>query len=521
MTNGPRLSRRNLLRGAAAGGALAAAPACLRKAPRPIDGGFVDRGAEAGHRIRDGGNPQPAEDRVRVPLVIVGGGIGGLSAAWRLDKLGFHDFLLLELEDRAGGNSRWGETGAVRYPWGAHYVPLPDQRIPLVSELFEDLGVLRDGRWDAAHLARGPLQRLFLDGEWREGLEPGPKDSKTDRDQFARFWDRMDFYRQGGEFTIPIRRPVQTALLDRGSMKSWLVAEGFFSPWLHWYVDYGCRDDYGTAYAETSAWAGIHYFAARAENDPGVLTWPQGNGWIVERLLERVGRFVRTASSVGRIERKDGKVEVSSGAVVYEADAVVFAAPLFLAPYVMPEIAASLPSLQRFTYSPWVVANLVLDEVPRGEGAAPAWENILYDSPGLGYVDNSHHMPPQSGSRKVWTYYRALTEGSAGQARTALLGQTWETCAAQAVEDLQRAHPGLREQVDRIDIMRYGHAMIRPTPGLISGEERQAIENLAGPVQFGASDLSGISIFEEAQYRGVRAAERCLRQLGFEGLEYA
>ena len=50
---------------------------------------------------------------------------------------------------------------------------------------------------------------------------------------------------KGAEFTIPIRRPEQTADLDHQSMRTWMVEEGFFSERLHWYVDYGCRDDYG------------------------------------------------------------------------------------------------------------------------------------------------------------------------------------------------------------------------------------------------------------------------------------
>jgi len=515
-------TRRDVLKTTAAAAALAAAPACLRNPPRPVSGGFADSGSRVGHDIRDGAADSAIEQRIRTRLVIVGGGIAGLSAAWRLKKLGFDEFVVLELEDRAGGNSRWGEREGRRYPWGAHYVPLPDRRIPLVAELFEQLGVLNQGRWNPAHLAKEPLHRLFKDGRWIEGLEPGPEASKTDRDQFDRFWDRIDFYRQGGEFTIPIRRPDQTAALDRGSMKSWLVSEGFFSPWLHWYVDYGCRDDYGASYDQTSAWAGIHYFAARPENDPGVLTWPEGNGWIVQRLLEQVADFVRPSSPVRRIARQGGKVEVSAGGTIHEADAVVFAAPLFLAPYVMPEIAAELPSLARFTYSPWIVANLVLDATDRARQAQPAWENILYDSPGLGYVDGAAGHGREGGDQGefVWTYYRALADSPPLQARRDLLSRTWEECSALPLADLEAAHPNLRDRLVRMDVMRYGHAMIRPIPGLISSEERRAVEDFEGPVQFAASDVSGISIFEEAQYRGVRAAERCLRRLGYADLKY-
>ena len=65
---------------------------------------------------------------MRVPVVIVGGGMAGLSAAWWLDRHKMRDYLLLEMESQAGGNSRWGEGEAGPYPWAAHYVPVPGAR---------------------------------------------------------------------------------------------------------------------------------------------------------------------------------------------------------------------------------------------------------------------------------------------------------------------------------------------------------------------------------------------------------
>ena len=69
--------------------------------------------------------------------------------------------------------------------------------------------------------------------------------------------------------------------------------------------------------------------------------------------------------------------------------------------------------------------------------------------------------------------------------------------------------------------MRMGHAMVRPTVGFLGSEERKTLANhSAGNIWFANSDLSGISIFEEAQYRGVRAADRALhlfRGAAFQG----
>jgi hypothetical protein len=56
--------------------------------------------------------------------------------------------------------------------------------------------------------------------------------------------------------------------------------------------------------------------------------------------------------------------------------------------------------------------------------------------------------------------------------------------------------------------------MIRPTPGFIWGAARREAARPLGPVHFAHSDLSGLSIFEEAQWRGIAAAEAVLAALG-------
>jgi hypothetical protein len=56
--------------------------------------------------------------------------------------------------------------------------------------------------------------------------------------------------------------------------------------------------------------------------------------------------------------------------------------------------------------------------------------------------------------------------------------------------------------------------MIRPLPGRLWGGARAAFERGAGNIQFAHADVSGLSLFEEANYRGVLAAERTLRRLG-------
>ena len=115
------------------------------KSESKIAGGFVNESFQQGHLLRDRAVFPKTRRIDKTQIVIVGGGIAGLSAAWRLQKRGFHDFVLLEMCDQAGGNSRWGENEVTAYPWAAHYVPVPGRKAVYVRELFEDLGVLRDG----------------------------------------------------------------------------------------------------------------------------------------------------------------------------------------------------------------------------------------------------------------------------------------------------------------------------------------------------------------------------------------
>ena len=140
----------------------------------------------------------------KVTIVIVGGGIAGLSAAWRLHKSGFNNFVLLEMNDQAGGNSRWGENEITAYPWAAHYVPVPGRKAVYVRELFEDLGVLKDGRWEERYLCFTPQERLFLYGRWQEGIEPAIGLTQKDREQFRHFEEQIHGFRATGKFTVPM-----------------------------------------------------------------------------------------------------------------------------------------------------------------------------------------------------------------------------------------------------------------------------------------------------------------------------
>ncbi|HLH39114.1 MAG TPA: FAD-dependent oxidoreductase [Bryobacteraceae bacterium] len=468
------------------------------KAERRIPGGFVNDSFPLGHRLRDHAKFQTAARQEKYPVVIIGGGMAGLSAAWRLLKRNFHDFVLLEMEPQPGGNSRWGENEITAYPWAAHYVPVPGPRAALVRELFEDLGVLRDGVWDERRLCFAPQERLFIHGRWQEGIEPEADSTSRDREDYRRFQDMVNEFRATGQFTIPMRLGARESELDRLSMQEWLARNRFTSPYLSWYVNYACRDDYGALARDTSAWAGIHYFASREPEEKGPLTWPEGNGWIVRRLMERLQRYIRVNTPVYSIVREGTRLRIRSEQADFIAEKVIFAAPTFLAPYLI----EGAPRVD-FVYSPWLTANLTIEHSPEDV----AWDNVIYDSPALGYVDAMHMSLKTFIDRSVWTFYWSLCDRPPADARALLLEKDWTYWREAILNDLSRAHPDIRRRVSRIDIMRIGHAMSRPVPGFL--KSRLDFKN-RGPIFFANSDLSGFSIFEEAQEHGIKAADRAL-----------
>jgi glycine/D-amino acid oxidase-like deaminating enzyme len=254
---------------------------------------------------------------------------------------------------------------------------------------------------------------------------------------------------------------------------------------------------------------GIHYFASREADDRGPLTWPEGNGWIARRLIDRFKIRIRGNQPVLHIMPDGRHLKVLTPDTLIHTEAVIFAAPSFLAPHVIEGVRPVDTA-----YSPWVTANVTLDRMPAEQGFGAAWDNVIPGSPSLGYVVATHMNLRTHNERSVWTWYHALADSDVRAARTSLLQSTWDDWKEFILKDLSRAHPDIRDCVARIDIMRFGHAMARPIPGSVFSPSRTQPRSGTPGVFLANSDLSGYSIFEEAQSRGVRAAAEVLRRIG-------
>lgn len=526
------IKRRELLLAASAGPWLSG---CGQDPSPALQGGWVGASAARGHRLRaplpSGLAPGPLR---RTEVLIVGGGIAGLACARTLQRAGLSDFALLELEDESGGNSRGHQMGGMPCPLGAHYLPLPGPQAHEVSELLHDLGLARQelGRtvFDERHLCHSPQERLFYQGQWHEGLLPPAEDARC-REQYRRFGARVAEISRLG-FALPSRRAPWTAAharLDAQRFADWLDAEGLDAAPLRWYLDYCCRDEYGADTRVVSAWAGLHYFASRhgfhapGESEPGgerggqVLTWPEGNAWLASRLSQDLGKRQRCGRTVLRARQERQGVELlawneaADAPERWQARWLVLATPLFVAQRLLEAppaaLSAALP-LQRL--APWLVANLQLrGPLLQRLGAPPAWDSVVYGSQeALGHVDAGHQrLDPRAGNGPtVLTAYRALPQAQRG----ALLSQPWHFWAQRVVGELSETHPDLPQQLQRVDLMRWGHAMSIPVPGLRGAPALAALHEAQGRLFFAHSDLAGYSVFEEAYTRGVQVAAQIL-----------
>jgi monoamine oxidase len=513
----------------------------------PAVGGFVGPDVARGHALRDatmghgksGTVTEPAVTR-RVHTLIAGGGVAGLAAARALRLRGHDDFALLELEDQPGGNARAGELGGLPCPLGAHYLPVPGDHAPHVQHLLEELGVRQRvaGRWgyDERYLCHSPQERLYLHGHWQPGLLPVADVGEPTLAQYRRFAHLVRQAQTHSLFTVPIQKwplPLDQKALDAIIFSSWLSQHGLNDPYLRWYLDYCCRDEYGAGPDTVSAWAGIHYFASRhgfhapgddsadAEAEP-VLTWPEGNGWLTRRLAEPLGDRLHTGQVVLRIEPMRQGVSVlafntATGQLErWVARHCIVALPVLVAARVVVNASPSVGQMlaqaaQHTRYAPWVVTNWHLSEpLHDAGGAAPAWDNVVCPVPqadpaarsGLGYVDATHQRLSPAPGPTVLTHYRAL--GDDPTARNALLFQPWTHWRDLTLAELAAAHPDLARQTTQVSVARYGHAMAMPVPDMMSkiAIYRPLLKDLllssSSALSFAHSDWAGYSVFEEA-----------------------
>ena len=444
--------------------------ACTRGGPTSIAGSIVGRIPPARPPAARGLPAAAGVAPRTVGVAILGAGMAGLSAAWAFERAGFRDFVVLELEDAPGGTARSGAGPVTPYPWGAHYVPVPRAGNRPARRAARRGGRGRGPRRGGhAGLRRGgPLPRarrsaLFFRGAVVRGALPARRRERRRRSrQLRRLRGRTcgagragATPRAGARFAIPRAigsDAAEVRALDRLSMADYMAGTGWDSPRLRWFVEYGCRDDFGDdASRGTSAWAGDPLLRgaprgrgrklrrvphlAGGERPPGGA--PRAGSWgsalrtsalvtdvvpgrdRVEVDLVRRGaapgarRFARAAASSSRCRASSRRVLI--GALARRRR------PSFLARDVVRLVDGRQPHPARSARPP--------------RGFPLAWDNVLYDSASLGYVTATHQAGRDHGPT-VLTYYLPILDEDPRQGRERLLATTWEQWVETILADL-------------------------------------------------------------------------------------
>jgi NAD(P)-binding Rossmann-like domain len=495
-------------------------------------------GMAVGHKLRDLDLSKLAlASEKSVDVLIIGSGAAGLTCAWNLKKAGYKNFAILAGPE-VHGNAAGLDFEKHACPTGAHYLPLPSMESTAMREILHSMGVLSGPinseklSYDERVLVHAPSERVLFQGTWQYGLIPANVSSQKEKflEKVATFSKAVGSDGKRA-FAVPIAMASsdqQWRQFDSITFSLWLAREGFIDQHLLSFLDYCCRDEYGAGIALVSAWAGLHYFCSRSGHasnaeDGAVLTWPDGLSSIMRFLETDIRHTDSWLSGTALQVRKVGSlVNVvamtdNGSPSLIKARRVVMATPLFVTARIDLELGLALKDWSQSLpqYQPWVVANFLFKHhLPETSGAELAWDNIVHQSKGLGFVNAKHqefNVAASNVKPQLFTAYHAMDEVEPVAARRWLSQCRDKDLLALMTPDLLQAYG--REfwrYLSAAHITVRGHGMPSPRPGYLGNKMRSDLGNETGSILYANAEISGYSVFEEAAYWGRLAASRIL-----------
>jgi oxygen-dependent protoporphyrinogen oxidase len=446
-------------------------------------------------------------------VVVIGGGIAGLTAAWRLRH---RDLVLLEASDRVGGRMRSDSRGEYWLNYGAHLFPAPGS---LVDTIATELSLETVPVW-------GSMMGLAIR---RTKLTAGPVESYPFRLPLS-IRDRAAFAIRGLKVQRAVaayhraarprpgekpadRRARVLAFEDRRTFGDFL---GSMSPDVE--AIFACASHRATAELdELSAGCGIGLFALVWGGKGSLIARNMlgGTGRLPEAIGDRLGPHrVRVCASARGI-RDDGDGLVvdyldATGSQRLRARHVILAAQApFAAPLAREVAPAAAEALARMRYGAFLNVALATKE----QKAMP-WDAIYaMATPGRVFdmFTNQAHALRRGGPRRPGG---SLMLFAGGHGAATLAEQSDEVIVGKFIDDLVGLFPEAAGVVEDAVVQRWplGNVFARPGRRLLQGPLEGALGG-GRNLHLAGDYFAELGNLEAAARTGASAAARVDRLL--------
>ena len=455
--------------------------------------------------LRDGGTPPAPSKTERTEVVVVGGGIAGLTAAARLQTEGVR-VTLLESENRVGGTAASEELAGGSVPLGSvYFVERTDDLDLLLRMGGVEPVVCPDDGYD------------FGNGEvvvdlWKDEIMDRVIKGRDNLDGMKRFRDYV--IGLGDDiplYPLPDELPPHLRELDVAS-EEWV--RSFKSQTLHTILDSYSRSSMGALLSRTNLFCLLNFYSGEfgPSFDLPRYTVPGGTGFMTSAVLPtlddvRLGQIAVRIHNKGQGATVDA-VDENGDVIRYEADRVIMSGHKFQMPYLIPDLPAEqVKACREMSYAPYMTLHIISD--------VPMVEPDIYDTWNLSSefetdVVNPVSVPGTTFNKYVASLYIPMDEFARGQLQNE---QLFARKTADIVDRfIGTKSPEQRASVREVYAWGWGHGLVIPTPGSHSGIA-QAASRRFGNILFANSDNDASPAIENAADHGGRAALKVLAEL--------
>lgn len=353
-----------------------------------------------------GSQPIHGQTRRRKTCVIIGSGLAGLAAAFKLQNSGW-EVTILEARNRVGGrvfSHSLPENKELICELGAEWVGESHERIkalcsdfniPLQKHQFEDHllqngKVSRPGTWGVSDQARSAFEKMIAGYEKLTALQKNKL-------------DRTDWWRH---------------LADIGFSRDDLILR-----------DLADSTDFGESIRHVSAFAALAEYAESSPKNEMDYKMTGGNSRLVHEFAKRIGTAnIRTGIKVTEITQRAGIVTVRAGEETFRADACICTVPV--------------PSLRKIKFDP-PLPSAQRDAAQKLTYARIIKNSVLYDN--RFWKDENFSMVSDTTSH----YYFHSTQnqpGKQGILTAYAIGDKADVLASQ--DDIRRTQIVTRDLID-------------------------------------------------------------------------